>query len=84
MFRAVADPTRRAIIDVLARGEQSAGVIASTFDLCQSTVSEHLAVLRRAGLVSFQEQSGRRIYRLDAGPLREIGEWVAPVLRACD
>jgi DNA-binding transcriptional ArsR family regulator len=81
VFRAVADPTRRAIIDLLARGDRSAGSLAQAFDLCQSTVSEHLAVLRRVGLVGFEESGGRRIYRLHAEPLREIVAWAGPVIR---
>lgn len=74
-FRAVADPTRRAIIDILAQGPRSAGEIAASFGTCQSTVSEHLAVLRRAGIVTYVQQGGRRIYNLSPSPLREVAAW---------
>ncbi len=84
VFRAVADPDRRAIIGMLAVDDHSAGALARAFDLCQSTVSEHLAVLRRAGLVSVQERGGRRIYRLQAESLREIVDWAGPVLATLD
>jgi ArsR family transcriptional regulator len=69
---------------MLADGEQSAGALARTFDLCQSTVSEHLAVLRKASLVSVEEHGGRRIYRLQAESLREIVDWAGPVLATLD
>jgi DNA-binding transcriptional ArsR family regulator len=77
VFRAVADPTRRGIIDLLAAGPRSAGEIAASFDSCQSTVSEHLAVLRRAAIVTYTEQSGRRIYELTPDPLGEIAAWAS-------
>lgn len=75
VFRAVADPTRRGIIELLATGDRTAGAIARQFDLCHSTVSEHLAVLRRAALVTYEERSGRRTYTLTATPLREVATW---------
>lgn len=76
-FRAVADPTRRAIIDMLAAGPCSAGEIAACFGTCQSTVSEHLAVLRRADLVTFDAIGGRRIYRLTPARLSEVAKWAS-------
>jgi DNA-binding transcriptional ArsR family regulator len=76
-FRAIADPTRRAIIDMLAQGPRSAGEIAASFETCQSTVSEHLAVLRRAAIVTYEQQDGRRIYNLTPSPLREVAAWSA-------
>ena len=77
VFRAVADPTRRAILELLAGGERTAGAIATAFEQCQSTVSEHLAILRRAGLVGYDERSGRRIYRATTQPLEEVARWAA-------
>ena len=74
-FRAIADPTRRAIIDMLATGPRSAGEIAAAFGTCQSTVSEHLAVLRRAAVITYAQEGGRRIYSLTPSPLREVAEW---------
>lgn len=76
-FRAVADTTRRAILDELARGERSAGALCGMFDISQSAVSQHLRILRDAGLVE-QRQAGRqRLYRLEPAPLRAIFDWVA-------
>ena len=76
-FRAIADPTRRAIIDMLVHGSRSAGEIAAAFGTCQSTVSEHLAVLRRAAVVTYAQDGGRRIYSLTPTPLREVADWAS-------
>jgi DNA-binding transcriptional ArsR family regulator len=77
VFRAIADPTRRHIIDLLAERPRTAGELAGAFDSCQSTVSEHLGILRRAGLVTYAEHLGRRTYELTPAPLREAAEWSA-------
>jgi DNA-binding transcriptional ArsR family regulator len=77
VFRAIADPTRRRIIDLLAERPRTAGEIAASFQSCQSTVSEHLGILRRASLVTYTEQSGRRTYELVPTPLQEVAEWSA-------
>jgi DNA-binding transcriptional ArsR family regulator len=74
-FRAIADPTRRKIIELLARRPHTAGELASSFATCQSTVSEHLGILRRAGLVTFTEKASRRTYRLTPTPLSEVAAW---------
>ena len=74
-FRAIADPTRRKILELLAERSRTAGELAASFTTCQSTVSEHLGVLRRAGLVSFVERAGRRTYTLLPAPLIEVAEW---------
>ena len=77
VFRAIADPTRRQIVDLLAERPRTAGEIAASFDSCQSTVSEHLAILRRAGLATYSEHAGRRTYALTPGPLRDAAAWTA-------
>lgn len=77
VFRAIADPTRRRIIELLAERPRTAGEIANAFESCQSTVSEHLAVLRRAELVSYTDEKGRRTYELVPEPLREAAHWAA-------
>lgn len=74
-FRAIADPTRRKIIELLARRPHTAGELARSFATCQSTVSEHLGILRRAGLVTFTEEASRRIYRLTPSRLSEVATW---------
>jgi DNA-binding transcriptional ArsR family regulator len=74
-FRAIADPTRRKIIELLASRPHTAGELASSFATCQSTVSEHLGILRGAGLVTFTEEASRRIYRLTPSRLSEVAAW---------
>jgi DNA-binding transcriptional ArsR family regulator len=75
VFRAIADPTRRRIIELLAERPRTAGEIARSFDTCQSTVSEHLGVLRRASLVTYTEERGRRTYELTPAPLGDVANW---------
>lgn len=77
VFAAIADPTRRAILDLLAGGERSVSAILSFVRGTQSAISQHLAVLRRAGLVQARAEGRRRIYGLRARPLMEVSEWVA-------
>lgn len=75
-FRAIADPTRRAILDVLAGGESTVGALCRSFAISQSAVSQHLRVLRVAGLVTPRREGRRRYYSLQPGPLREVYDWV--------
>ena len=77
-FRVIADPTRRAILDMLAQsGEQAAGDLQEPFSMSQPALSQHLKVLREAGLVRTRKVGRRRLYRLHAAPLRRVFEWVA-------
>jgi DNA-binding transcriptional ArsR family regulator len=77
LFRAISDPTRRAILDLLREGERSVGEIHHAFDVTMSAISQHLRVLLDAGLV-VQRRAGReRIYRLEAAPLREVADWLS-------
>ncbi len=75
-FAALADPTRRAILARLARGEASVKDLAAPFDMSQPAISKHLRVLERAGLIEQGRQAQWRPRRLRAGPLREIADWV--------
>ncbi len=76
-FRAVSEPTRRRILDALAQGEQTVTELCGLFEVTQPAVSQHLKVLRDAGLVQ-TERRGRAIYySLDAAPLREVFDWAA-------
>lgn len=75
-FAALSDPTRRAILARLARGEASVTELAEPFELSQPAVSKHLLVLERAGLVERGRQAQWRPRRLTAGPLRDVAEWV--------
>ena len=73
---ALADPTRRHIVELLAEGERSAGEIASHFRGARPGVSRHLRVLREQGLVLARVEGRRRLYSLDPRPLDELGAWL--------
>ncbi|HET7471603.1 MAG TPA: metalloregulator ArsR/SmtB family transcription factor [Candidatus Limnocylindrales bacterium] len=75
-FAALADPTRRAILARLARGEASVKHLAEPFDLSQPAVSKHLRVLERAGLIERGRQAQWRPRRLRAAPLRDAAAWL--------
>src|SRR5258707_4733505 len=75
-FAALADPTRRAILARLAQGETSVKDLAAPFDMSQPAISKHLRVLEKAGLIEQGRQAQWRPRRLQAGPLREIADWV--------
>src|SRR5215472_16975867 len=75
-FAALADPTRRAILARLARGEASVLELAEPFEMSQPAISKHLKVLERAGLVSRGRDAQRRPRRLEAKPLAEATEWL--------
>jgi DNA-binding transcriptional ArsR family regulator len=75
-FQALADPTRRAILERLARGEASVKELAAPFDLSQPAISKHLRVLERAGLIEQERRAQWRPRRLRADPLREVATWV--------
>jgi DNA-binding transcriptional ArsR family regulator len=75
-FAALADPTRRAILARLAKGEASVLELAEPFSMSQPAVSKHLKVLERAGLVSRGQDAQRRPRRLEAKPLAEATKWL--------
>ena len=76
IFAALADPTRRAILARLARGEASVTELAEPFSMSQPAISKHLKVLERAGLVSRGQDAQRRPRRLEARPLRDATRWL--------
>ena len=78
IFDALVEPKRREILDLLRHGEQPAGVIVDTIRVAQPTVSQHLKVLREAGLVTVRADANRRIYRLRSTPLLELDAWLEP------
>ena len=80
-FGALADPTRRAILARLARGEATVLELAAPFDMSLPAVSKHLKVLQRAGLVEQGRQAQWRPCRLQAQPLRDAADWVAQYRR---
>jgi DNA-binding transcriptional ArsR family regulator len=75
-IEALADPTRRRIVELLAEGDRSAGEIAAQFQTSRPGISRHLRVLREHGLVQAREQAQRRIYSLDPEPLAELDAWL--------
>lgn len=76
-LEALADRTRRTIVELLAEGEQSAGELAAAFETSRPAISRHLRVLREHGLVSAREEGRRRVYALEPGPLAELDEWLS-------
>lgn len=80
-FSALADPTRRAILARLASGEADVSEIMKPFALSQPTISKHLKVLERAGLITRGRDAQRRPRKLMALPLKEVAEWVEPYRR---
>ena len=76
VFRAVADPTRRAVLDLLAEGDLAVKDLQPAFPISQPALSQHLRVLREAGLVSERRAGRLRIYRLEAEPLAGLRGWL--------
>jgi DNA-binding transcriptional ArsR family regulator len=76
VFRAVADPTRRAILDMLLDGERTVGEIAEGFVVSRPAVSKHLRVLRGARLVRARREGRQRLCALDPEPLRVVDAWL--------
>jgi DNA-binding transcriptional ArsR family regulator len=78
---ALADPTRRQIVEMLGRGELASGEIAERFDISAPAVSQHLKVLKEARLVQVRVEGQRRVYSLDPEGLQMIDAWLAEVRR---
>jgi DNA-binding transcriptional ArsR family regulator len=81
VFHAVADSSRRALLDFLSSGEAPVSAMVDHVGLSYSAVSQHLAVLLDAGLVERRQDGRQRFYRLDPEPLREIHDWSAHYTR---
>jgi DNA-binding transcriptional ArsR family regulator len=75
-FQALADPTRRAVLDMLRRGSQPAGNIAGAFPVSRPAISKHLRLLRRAHLVREHREGRNRVYQLNPEPLRAVDSWL--------
>ena len=75
-FAALADPTRRAILGRLAKGEKSVTELAEPFDMSMPAISKHLKVLERAGLIARGREAQWRPCRLEAKPLKDVANWV--------
>ncbi len=78
VFAALANPVRRRLLECLRDGPRAAGELAGLFDLSRPAVSEHLQILRQAGLAREERQGRHRVYHLTAEPLTEVGDWLHP------
>lgn len=87
-FDVLGDPVRRRVLELLADGERSAGavtdVVRAEFGISQPAVSQHLGVLRAAGFVTVRADGARRLYSIEAGPLREVDDWLGGFRRFWD
>src|SRR5438270_12444878 len=77
VFHAIADPTRRRLLDLLAKGAQPVNELAGRFRISLSAVSQQLRLLREAKLVNVESVGRQRWYRLNPRPLKRIADWVA-------
>jgi len=75
---AIAEPTRRRIVDALRQRECSVSDLVTAVGMSQPAVSKHLRALREAGVVAVTVRAQQRIYRLEPGPFRELDAWLAP------
>jgi len=76
VLRALADESRRTMLDALARGPATAGELAGMLPIARPGVSRHLRVLREAGLVEVRQDAQRRVYSLRPQPLAEVDDWL--------
>jgi len=81
IFAALAEPTRRAILDLLRDGERPVSQLVDELGASQPSVSKHLRVLREAGLVDVRPEAQRRLYRVRPEPLADLDRWLAPYRR---
>ena len=77
-FTALAEPTRRRILDRLRLGEQTVGDLVDTLAISQPAASKHLKVLREAGFVSSRVAAQHRVYRIEAAPFTDLDRWLEP------
>jgi DNA-binding transcriptional ArsR family regulator len=80
-FAVLAEPSRRAILRLLAAADRTVGDLESELDLSQPSISKHLRVLREAGFVEATIDAQRRVYRIRPEPLQEVDAWLAPFRR---
>ena len=77
VFRALADPTRRAIINMLAEGDRPIAEIAAAFDMTRPAVAKHLAILREGGVIAVEAKGRERIHRLNPQALKTAADWLS-------
>jgi DNA-binding transcriptional ArsR family regulator len=80
-FAVLAEPMRLRILDELRSSERSVGELVEALAVSQPSMSKHLRVLREGGLVSSRTAAQQRIYRIEAGPLRALDDWLEPYRR---
>jgi DNA-binding transcriptional ArsR family regulator len=78
VFDAIADPTRRAILDVVRERETGAGELAARFEISRPAIARHVRILRQAGLLLIRKDAQRRYYSLRPGALAEVDRWLEP------
>jgi DNA-binding transcriptional ArsR family regulator len=83
-LRALADDSRRTMLEALAEGPATAGELAALLPIARPGVSRHLRVLREAGLVEVRQEAQRRIYSLRPEPLAEVNDWLTRYLATWD
>jgi DNA-binding transcriptional ArsR family regulator len=76
VYHAIADPTRRAMLVLLTQSDKSVQELAQPFEISQPAVSQHLKVLREAGLVTVTRKGRRMLYRVEPAPLKEVYNWL--------
>lgn len=76
VFQAIADPTRRKLLELLAEDQLSIASLSSHFTMSRTAVTKHLGILEVAGLVSSQKAGREKLYRLEAKPLQTLKQWL--------
>ncbi len=76
VFHAISDPTRRELLDLVAQREQPVKTLAQAFAMSRPAISQHLRILKQAGLVVERRVGREHLYRLQADPLQEVNDWV--------
>lgn len=77
VFTAIADPTRRTILRTLGSGEQTVSALAAQFEVSLSAISQHIRILREAGLVTGRKSGRERLYHLNPSALKPVADWIA-------
>tara|TARA_Y100001935_G_scaffold255673_1_gene271538 strand:- start:117240 stop:117494 length:255 start_codon:yes stop_codon:yes gene_type:complete len=81
LFKALNDPTRREILNILKEKDMTAGEIAETFDITKPSISHHLDLLKQAGLVSAERDGQFMVYSLETTVLEEAAQWLVQLLK---
>ena len=81
LFKALNDPTRREILNILKEKDMTAGEIAETFDITKPSISHHLDLLKQAGLVSAERDGQFMVYSLETTVLEEAAQWLVQILK---